>query len=160
VVNLAQRDAVLAGVEKAREEGATLVAGGVVPDEPDLANGCFIAPTVVADVRRDMSIWRDELFGPVLAVHVVDDFGEAIDAVNDSDYGLSAAVFTNSLDQAAMFRARADVGQLAINLPTSGWDVHHPFGGFALSGSAFKEQGVEGLAFYRRVKTCAVRTST
>ena len=52
---------------------------------------------------------------------------------------------------------RADTGQVAVNLPTSGWHVHHPFGGFRDSGSAFKEQGVEGLSFYTRVKTCAVR---
>lgn len=160
VVNRAQRDAVLAGVETARQEGATVVTGGGIPDRPELADGCFVEPTIISHVRRDMSVWREELFGPVLAVHVVDGFDEAIDAVNDSEYGLSAAVFTNSLDHAAGFRARADVGQLAVNLPTSGWDVHHPFGGFALSGSAFKEQGVEGLSFYRRVKTCAVRTST
>jgi aldehyde dehydrogenase (NAD+) len=66
-------------------------------------------------------------------------------------------VFTSDLRRAGEFIDRAEAGQVAVNLPTSGWDVHHPFGGFRESGSAFKEQGVPGLRFYTRVKTAAVR---
>jgi acyl-CoA reductase-like NAD-dependent aldehyde dehydrogenase len=76
---------------------------------------------------------------------------------NDSRYGLSAAVFTTRLRLANEFIDRAEAGQVAVNLPTSGWDVHHPFGGFRDSGSAFKEQGALGLRFYTRLKTAAVR---
>jgi aldehyde dehydrogenase (NAD+) len=92
----------------------------------------------------------------VVAVVAVDGFDAIIEAVNDSTYGLSAAVFTRDLARAREFAARADTGQVSVNLPTSGWDVHHPFGGFRASGSAFKEQGTEGLHFYTRVKTIAV----
>jgi len=97
------------------------------------------------------------VFGPVLAVRRVADFDEAVAAVNDSDYGLSAALFTGNLRHAHRFIDAADTGQVAINLPTSGWDVHQPFGGFKESGSPFKEQGLEGLRFYTRVKMAAIR---
>jgi aldehyde dehydrogenase (NAD+) len=66
-------------------------------------------------------------------------------------------VFTTSLTSARRFFERAETGQVSVNLPTAGWDVHHPFGGFRDSGSAFKEQGSPGLRFYTRIKTSAVR---
>ena len=157
LVSPGQRDDVLARVEKARADGARIVTGGAAPSAPELAGGCFVEPTVVTDVTPEMAIWREEVFGPVVAVRVVDDFDAAVDAVNDSAYGLAAAVFTTDLQRAYEFSDRAEAGQVAVNLPTSGWDVHHPFGGFGDSGSPFKEQGLEGLRFYTRVKTVAVR---
>jgi aldehyde dehydrogenase (NAD+) len=158
LVNPAQRDGVLDHVARARKQGAVLRAGGGAPQGDVYAHGCFVEPTVLAGVTRDMAVWRDEVFGPVVAVHEVDGLDEAIAATNDSAYGLSAAVFTDSLTAASRFMDEAEAGQVAVNLPTSGWDVHHPFGGFRDSGSPFKEQGLEALRFYTRVKTCAVRT--
>jgi aldehyde dehydrogenase (NAD+) len=158
LVNTAQRDSVLAHVARAREEGAELRSGGAAPDGEVFRHGCYVAPTVLAGVTREMAIWSDEVFGPVIAVHAVDGLEGAIAATNDSSFGLSAAVFTDSLTAATRFIDEADVGQVAVNLPTSGWDVHHPFGGFRDSGSPFKEQGLEALRFYTRVKTYAVRT--
>jgi len=79
--------------------------------------------------------------------------------VNDSAYGLSSAVFTRSLEAAHRFVDAVDTGQVSVNQPTSGWDVHHPFGGFKDSGSPFKEQGLEALRFYTRVKTAAIRSA-
>jgi aldehyde dehydrogenase (NAD+) len=102
-----------------------------------------------------MDIWRDEVFGPVIALFAVDTFEEAVKAVNDSAYGLAAAVFTRDLGLAHRFADEVECGQIAVNTTTSGWDVHHPFGGFRDSGSAFKEQGEEALRFYTRVKTVA-----
>ncbi len=93
---------------------------------------------------------------PVLAVRAVDGFEEAVEAVNDSVYGLSAAVFTRGLRAAHRFVGEVECGQVAVNTVTIGWDVHHPFGGFRDSGSAFKEQGSEALRFYTRVKTVAI----
>jgi aldehyde dehydrogenase (NAD+) len=97
------------------------------------------------------------VFGPVVAVTPATGFDEAVRLANDSRYGLSAAVFTTSLRRAHEFIDRAEAGQVSVNLPTSGWDVHHPFGGFRDSGSPFKEQGAPGLRFYTRIKTAAVR---
>ena len=158
LVNTAQRDSVLAHVARAREDGAELRSGGAAPEGEALQHGCYVAPTVLAGVTREMAIWSDEVFGPVVAVHAVDGLEEAITATNDSSFGLSAAVFTDSLTAATRFIDEVDAGQVAVNLPTSGWDVHHPFGGFRDSGSPFKEQGLEALRFYTRVKTYAVRT--
>jgi acyl-CoA reductase-like NAD-dependent aldehyde dehydrogenase len=150
-----QRD-VLVSLERARSEGATAVVGGGRPKEQRLANGCFVEPSVLTAVRPDMAVWTEEIFGPVLAVREVDGFEDAVGAANDSRYGLSASIFTRSLTEAHRFADRAEVGQVAVNLPTSGWDIHMPFGGFRDSGSAFKEQGLDALRFYTRTKTVAV----
>jgi aldehyde dehydrogenase (NAD+) len=88
----------------------------------------------------------------------VDTFDEALEAVNDSSYGLSAAIFTQNLANAMEFVARADAGQVSVNQPTTGWDIHHPFGGFKDSGSGYKEQGEVALEFYTRTKAAAIRT--
>jgi acyl-CoA reductase-like NAD-dependent aldehyde dehydrogenase len=72
------------------------------------------------------------------------------------DGGLSAAIFTRSLGRAHCLTDLAEVGEVAVNLPTSSWDVHMPFGGFRESESAFREQGLEALRFYTRTKTVAV----
>jgi acyl-CoA reductase-like NAD-dependent aldehyde dehydrogenase len=118
----------------------------------------FVEPTVMG-VTTEQSLWRDEVFGPVLAVTTAKDFDEAVTRANDTVYGLSAAVFTTSLTRANQFIGRSETGQVSVNLPTAGWDVHHPFGGFRESGSAFKEQGAPGIRFYTRIKTAAVRFS-
>ena len=157
LVSARQRDDVLEHFARARADGAATIAGGGRPDAAALAGGCYVEATVFADVAPAMAIWREEVFGPAIAVAEVDGLDDAIAAVNDSPYGLSAAVFTRSLASAARFAADVETGQVSVNLPTSGWDVHHPFGGFRDSGSAFKEQGLEGLRFYTRVKTVATR---
>ena len=152
----AHRDAVLGHIERARGEGAAVIAGGGRPSSDALAYGCYVEPTLVS-VTPEQSLWRDEVFGPVLAVTTADGFDDAVRLANDTVYGLAAAVFTTSLTSANRFIELAEAGQVAVNLPTAGWDVHHPFGGFRESGSAFKEQGRPGLRFYTRIKTSAVR---
>lgn len=152
-----QQKSVLEYVEAARAAGARVVTGGKRPDASSLRHGCFVEPTVLVDIHPGMKVWREEIFGPVICIIEVDDLDSAISAVNDSPYGLSAALFTSSLEHANRFADMADAGQVAVNLPTSGWDVHLPFGGFRESGSAFKEQGLDGLRFYTRTKTVAMR---
>ncbi|MFE4703213.1 aldehyde dehydrogenase family protein, partial [Streptomyces sp. NPDC056738] len=119
-------------------------------------HGCYVNPTVLGEVAPDLDIWREEVFGPVVALRAVDSFDEAVEAVNDSVFGLAAAVFTQDLGAAHRFVDEVECGQIAVNTTTSGWDVHHPFGGFRDSGSPFKEQGEDGLRFYTRVKTVAL----
>ncbi|WP_129841062.1 aldehyde dehydrogenase family protein [Streptomyces sp. RFCAC02] len=156
LVGPAQRDSVLADTALAVEQGARIAVGGGVPDDAALAHGCYVTPTVLTDVTPEMDIWRHEVFGPVVVLRRVAGLDQAIDEVNDSDFGLAAAVFTRDLAAAHRFADEADCGQIAVNTTTSGWDVHHPFGGFRDSGSAFKEQGTEALRFYTRVKTVAI----
>jgi acyl-CoA reductase-like NAD-dependent aldehyde dehydrogenase len=154
MVSRDQQAGVQGHVKTAIAEGAVALAGG---DADVPAEGCYVAPTVLVGVTPEMSIWRQEVFGPVIAVHAVSTLDDAINLANDSEYGLAGALFTSSLTASEQFLNRIEAGQAAVNLPTSGWDVHQPFGGFKLSGSPFKEQGLEGLAFYTRTKTCAVR---
>ena len=146
---------VLAAIAKASQDGATVVCGGGSLDGP-LASGCFVEPTVITDVEPSMSIWREEVFGPVLAVRPFTSLGEAIREVNDSTYGLSSAIYTRDMGAAHEFLTNVDTGQVAVNLSTSGWDVHIPFGGFRESGSAFKEQGAEAMQFFTKVKTVSI----
>jgi alpha-ketoglutaric semialdehyde dehydrogenase len=152
LVSEAHRTSVQAAVDAARAEGARVL---YTNDAAAAIGPCFISPTIF-EVSKSMQIWRREVFGPVLAILTVDSFDAAVDAANDSEYGLSAAVFTQDLAAAHRFIRRAQVGQVAVNLPTSGWDVHHPFGGWKNSGSPFKEHGKHGLRFYTRVKTVAL----
>lgn len=162
VINPARSAQVLDYVSKGTAEGASVIAGGEALLDGELAKGVFVAPTILLGVGEHDTVWREEIFGPVLAVHRPKLEGpeflrEAVRITNDSSYGLSASIYTSDLGEAMAFANAVDTGQVAVNLPTSGWDVHHPFGGFADSGSAFKEQGREALTFYSRVKTVAVK---
>jgi aldehyde dehydrogenase (NAD+) len=157
VVNSRHLDEVLRDIESAVAEGAEVVTGGSRVTTDGMANGLFVAPSVLICPRTSDRLWQEEIFGPVLAVYRAKTREEAFDAIADTRYGLSSAVFTDSLDATYEFADRMDTGQVAVNLPTAGWDVHLPFGGFRESGSAFKEQGAQGLEFYTRVKTVAMR---
>ncbi|ROO84749.1 aldehyde dehydrogenase (NAD+) [Actinocorallia herbida] len=156
LVSPGHRDGVLADIDRAVAQGAKIDVGGAAPEGEEYANGCYVAPTVLAGVTPEMDVWRHEVFGPVVVLRAFDTQDEAIEAVNDSDFGLAAAIFTRDLGAAHRFIEAVDCGQVAVNTTTSGWDVHHPFGGFRDSGSAFKEQGSEALRFYTRVKTVAI----
>jgi acyl-CoA reductase-like NAD-dependent aldehyde dehydrogenase len=158
VVSPSQRESVVGFVDRALEGGATQATPTESAATPE--HGCFLAPVVLSDVDPSMEIWTEEVFGPVVALVAFDTLGEALDLLNASQYGLAAAIYTSDLSASHHFAARADVGQVAVNLPTSGWDVHMPFGGFKSSGSGHKEQGLEGLAFYRQTKTVAMDTQS
>jgi aldehyde dehydrogenase (NAD+) len=158
LVSPSQRASVEGFIQRAVKNGARRATPA--PEVPGHEHGCFVAPTVLTVIDTSMEIWTDEVFGPVVALAVFDTLEEAVDLLNESRYGLAAALYTSDLNAAHAFAARADVGQVAVNLPTSGWDVHMPFGGFKDSGSGHKEQGLEALDFYRRTKTVAMRTHT
>jgi acyl-CoA reductase-like NAD-dependent aldehyde dehydrogenase len=156
VVNERARQKVLSLVDAAMTEGAKVAYGGAALKDEPYARGCFVQPTVLTGVTTKMRIWKEEIFGPVVAVLPFDTLEEVIGMVNDTEYGLAAGIFTNDLAAAHTFIERVEAGQAVINLPPSGWDVHQPFGGFKDSGSPFKEHGLDGLAFYTRIKTAAM----
>jgi aldehyde dehydrogenase (NAD+) len=156
VVHRDHQASVLRFVREAQSQGATVLTGGDAPTDDDRKHGCFVNPTVLGDVTPEMTIWRQEVFGPVIAVARAADLDHAVALVNESDYGLSAAIFTADLHAAHRFIDDVDTGQVSVNLPTSGWDVHQPFGGFKQSGSSFKEQGLDALRYYTKTKTAAI----
>lgn len=138
----------VAAVRKAAAEGATVVRGGTEPD------GSFFAPTVLTDVAHDSYVARNEVFGPVVAVMQVSDYDEGLQRVNDSQYGLTAGIFTTNLQAAHDFAARAEVGVVKINRPTTGLDLNVPFGGVKDSSTnTFREQGPTAVEFYTWGKT-------
>lgn len=145
-------DRVLAAVEEARASGARLTTGGNRLTAAPYDLGHFMSPTVVVDPAPSSRCWTDEIFGPVVSVRSVSSLPQAIDTVNASRYGLTASIFTRDLDHAAAFSQQVLVGNVAVNMPTVGWDVNVPFGGMKDSGAHYKEQGQEGLAFYLRTK--------
>ncbi len=159
VVDSSQLETVLQAVQSGRREGAVVKHGGERLHGERYERGYFVAPTILTQVSPKMQVAQEEIFGPVVAVLSASDVDEAVAIVNGTRYGLSAAVVTRSLAAAHAFARGVEAGCVAVNLPTVGWDVHVPFGGFKDSGSAFKEHGVEGLQFYTRVKSVAMRVA-
>ncbi len=129
-------------------EGARLAVGGTVKTDGDLGKGFFHEPTIFDDVRADMRIAQEEIFGPVASMIPVDSLDEAIDVANGVQYGLSASIFTQDVNRA--FRAMQDIytGILYINAGTTGAEIHLPFGGTKATGNGHREAGTAALDFY------------
>lgn len=151
LVSARQAERVSAFISGASAAGATLVAGG----ERLGPVGTFVSPTVIADVRPDMEIVREEVFGPVLAVQKFDDVDELVTAANDSVYGLAASIWTESLSSAHRLARRIKAGTVWIN-SHSMFDPSLPIGGMKQSGYG-RDSGIEALNNYLETKTvCAV----
>jgi alpha-ketoglutaric semialdehyde dehydrogenase len=140
-------------VERATGEGNELVLGGafVAPDGCD--GGSFYAPTILRGAHRDSYIARNEVFGPVLAILEVDDFDEAIETVNDCEYGLSSAIYTRDVNLAMQAVHRLDTGIVYVNAPTIGAEIHLPFGGNKHTGNGYREAGTRGLEQFSETKS-------
>src|SRR5437588_165145 len=134
LVSRAHRDRVLGYIARGQAEGARLVAGGGPPADPGLAGGCFIEPTVFADVTQDMTIAREEIFGPVLSVLRWDDRRAMLADVNSTPYGLTCSIWTNDLAAAHETAAEAEAGYVWVN------EVARHFLGAAFGG--YKQSGI------------------
>src|SRR6478609_588346 len=157
VVNESAFKSISAGIDTAAAQGATVLAGGKPYTDGALAAGYFVAPTVVELPERTADIWTDELFGPVLAVKRAADADEAFALANDSEFGLSAAVFTQDLTRALQAVEHIDVGVLHVNSESAGADPHVPFGGAKKSGLGPKEQGGAAREFFTHTTTVYLR---
>ncbi len=135
-------------VEKGQKEGASLVTGGGRPAQ--LNRGYFFEPTLFADVRNDMVIAREEIFGPVLSLIPCDDVDDAIRIANDSNYGLNGSVLTHDADEAWRVARRVRTGNVGQNGMRT--DFSLPFGGYKQSGVG-REGGSQGLMHYLETKT-------
>ena len=148
VVSRAQYDKIQALIETGIKEGAELVAGG--PGLPPGVNrGYFIRPTVFANVTPDMTIAREEIFGPVLSVMTFADEDDAVEIANDTPYGLAGYVQSGDLERARRIARRLRVGDVHINYPA--WDTHAPFGGYKQSGNG-REYAAFGLDDFLEIK--------
>jgi len=144
---------VLDYIESAVEEGATLLTGGGTPDDPELADGHFVEPTVFDDVTPDMTVACEEIFGPVLSFVTVSSTDEAIEVANDSPFGLAASLWTDSLD-ATRIADRLDHGLVAVNtFPVS--MPQSPWGGNKESGIG-REGGLEGVEAFTTVDSVVI----
>lgn len=153
VIDVQSRDRIDAMVRAAVDEGATLVTGGRPVTIESCDGGAFYAPTILTDVHPDHAIARNEVFGPVLAVIDVDSFDEAIDVVNDSVYGLSAAIYTRDVNDALTATQRINTGIVYVNAPTIGAEIQLPFGGTKQTGNGYREAGKRGLEQFSETKT-------
>ena len=154
VIDEAQLRRILHYIELGQQEGAVLACGG---QRLELGTpGFYLAPALFDETDNRMTINREEIFGPVAALIRVRDYEEALAVANDTDYGLSAGIFTRSLRYAHHFRRHVQAGTVMVNLPTAGLDYHIPFGGHKASGYGPKEQGRYAQEFYTVVKTCYV----
>jgi aldehyde dehydrogenase (NAD+) len=148
VVSQTQFDKIQRLIEAGIREGARLVAGG--PGRPHgLNRGYYVRPTVFGAVGPGMTIEREEVFGPVLAVISYEDEDEAVRVANDTVFGLAAYVSSSSIDHARAVAARLRAGTVNLNYPA--WDVHAPFGGYKQSGNG-REYADFGIDDYLELK--------
>jgi betaine-aldehyde dehydrogenase len=153
MVSLAQREKVLSYIDKGKAEGATLVTGGGIPNSVT-GEGFYIQPTVFADVTDDMTIAREEIFGPVMCVREFEDEAEVIARANATEFGLSAGVFTADFSRAHRVVDQLEAGTLWINTYNL-CPVEIPFGGSKQSGFG-RENSVAALEHYSELKTVYV----
>jgi acyl-CoA reductase-like NAD-dependent aldehyde dehydrogenase len=144
VISEASMERILDAVAAAQGGGATVVSGGERLGDA----GWHVAPTLVESVRSDAPLSCEELFGPVAALYRVSGFDEAIELVNESPYGLTAAIHTASVHRAMLFAERVAAGVVVVNAGTHGSEPHMGFGGVKASGTGWKEAGVEALDVY------------
>jgi len=143
-----QRDTVLRYINLGIEEGASLVTGGLISSE-DGQRGYYIHPTIFADVNNSMSIAKDEIFGPVLCMIPYTSIDEAIEIANDSEFGLSAAVWAKDQSTAMSIANKIDAGQVFVN--GGEFNYSAPFGGYKKSGNG-REWGEHGLVEFVETK--------
>ena len=158
-VSQGELESTLEYVDVAKNEGATHETGGERLEGNEYDDGYYVTPAVFSDVERDMRLFQEEVFGPVLAVTEVEDFDDAIETANDSEYGLSSSVVTTDLEEAHEFIERTEAGVAKVNEKTTGLELHVPFGGVKDSSTnTYREQGDAGLDFFTEIKTVYLNT--
>jgi betaine-aldehyde dehydrogenase len=150
LISIAQRKRVMDFVEKARREGAKILCGGKIPEDPKLKKGFFFEPTVISEITPKMSIFKEEVFGPVVCLNKFSTLDEAVGLANSTDFGLASCIWTKDEAQAKDLAKKINAGTVWIN--TYGMFYNElPFGGFKQSGFG-KELGREGFLEYTRLK--------
>ncbi len=158
LVTKAHRDKVAAYIDTAEADGAKIVLDGRTVQPDGAAEGFWLGPTLVDHVTPDMSVYTDEIFGPVLSVVRVETYDEAMDLVNDNPYGNGTAIFTNDGGAARRFQNEVQVGMVGINVPIPVPMAYYSFGGWkaSLFGDTLAH-GADGVHFFTRHKTITQR---
>lgn len=151
-----QYQKILRYIDIARDEGARLVMGGAAARRPECGKGWFIEPTIYADVRNDMRIAREEVFGPVLSVLKFRTEEEAIAIANDSSYGLGAGVWTSDMARAFRVSSKVQAGTVWVNTYRA-VSYLSPFGGYKHSGVG-RENGIDAIKEYLQTKSIWINT--
>jgi aldehyde dehydrogenase (NAD+) len=138
-------------------EGARLVLGGGRP--AGLENGYFVEPTIFDNVSPSMRIFKEEIFGPVLAVSTANSLEEALKIANSVEYGLTTSIFTQDIDNIMRFIDEVETGMVHVNEPTIGGEAQLPFGGVKATGVGEREMSDEGLHFFTELKTVFINYS-
>ncbi len=140
-------------IEIAQKEGAQLLCGGKRLTGGDYDKGFFVEPTIFTGVTSEMRVAQEEVFGPVLALIVAEDFDDALRLANDVRFGLSASIVSKDLTRVHKFINRIEAGLITVNLPTAGVEYQLPFGGTKESSYGMREQGPQALDFYSESRT-------
>ena len=158
VITADSRDKILGYIEEGIAAGAELVVDGRDISLQGYEDGFFIGGCLFDRVSTDMSIYTDEIFGPVLSVVRADDYEHALKMVNDHEYGNGTAIFTRDGNAARDFASRASIGMIGVNVPIPVPVAYHSFGGWkrSLFGDHYVH-GMEGIRFYTRLKTITAR---
>jgi alpha-ketoglutaric semialdehyde dehydrogenase len=149
LVNEQQLNDVLEAIDQGKREGGKVIAGGERVDD----DSYLVSPTLFEGVADDAMLSCEEVFGPVTSLYSFETLDEAIERANAVEFGLSASIFTNSLEATEAFVKRLEAGLLHVNSQTAGADVHVPFGGIKGSGFGPHEQGRAALEFYTEIVT-------
>jgi 1-pyrroline-5-carboxylate dehydrogenase len=154
VINEGSMNKILEYVEKGIQEGGRLITGGT--RDENAGPGYFIQPTIIADVAPQSTISQEEIFGPVLAVIKCRDFEDGLKIANNTEFGLTGAVYTGSRDKLDYAFHEYHVGNLYLNRKCTGAMVGaHPFGGFNMSGTDSKAGGPDYLLLFTQAKSIA-----
>ncbi|GAA0356970.1 alpha-ketoglutaric semialdehyde dehydrogenase GucD [Bacillus horti] len=151
-----QYQTVLSYIEQGKAEGATLLWGGLGPSDQE-ANGFYVQPTIFDDVKNEMVIAQEEIFGPVLALIKVHSLEEALELANDVAFGLSASIYTSQISSMLSFIEDMEAGLVRINAETAGVELQAPFGGMKQSSSHSREQGQAAIEFFTSIKTVFIK---
>jgi alpha-ketoglutaric semialdehyde dehydrogenase len=152
VINERQLRNMLDAVERARQDGATILTGGHRLTDTEHRDGYYLAPTLVENADPNAEISVKELFGPIAALYRVKDFAEGLALANDSSYGLTACIHTRNVHRAIEFTQKVQSGVAVVNAGTFGSEPHMPFGGVKQSGNGSREPGTEALDIYSNLK--------
>ncbi|PJO43319.1 aldehyde dehydrogenase family protein, partial [Lysinibacillus xylanilyticus] len=156
VINKAALEKINHYVQIGKQEGATLLAGGRILSEPPYDKGFYYEPTLFTNVKPDMIIAQEEIFGPVVSLIEVASLDEAIEVNNGVKFGLSSSIFSQDVN--TIFRAQRDLdtGIVYVNAGTTGAEIHLPFGGTKGTGNGHRDSGVAALDVYTEWKSIYV----